>query len=68
MSTAKATLVSMLNTIPDDIQDETEIFESLYKLMKLEKSKQSVQESGLLSTDDVRAFFAQKHKKDAMPV
>ena len=42
---------------------ETEMIENLYKLMKLEKSKQSVQERGLFSTEDVKAFFAQKHKK-----
>ena len=42
---------------------ETEMIENLYKLMKLEKSKQSVQESGLFSTEDVKEFFAQKRKK-----
>ena len=68
MSTAKVMILNMLNDIPDDIQDETEILESLYKLMKLEKSRQSVQEKGTLSTDEVRAYFAQKHKKDAVPV
>lgn len=63
MSTAKVMILNMLNDIPDDIQDETEILESLYKLMKLEKSRQSVQEKGTLSTDEVRAYFAKNTKR-----
>jgi hypothetical protein len=54
MSTAKALVMDKLNMIPDDIQDEVEVLEGLYKQLKLERSRQSVNVYGTLSTDEVR--------------
>lgn len=34
MSVAKASIVNMIKLVPDDIQDEMEIVESLYKIVK----------------------------------
>ena len=68
MSTAKASIQNMLDTVPDDIQEEIDILECLYKMMKLEVSRKSVQTNGTLSTDDVRAHFAKKHERNAVPV
>ena len=47
-----------------DIQDEFEILESLYKMVKLEQSRKSVREDGTLTTEEVRAHFARKREKN----
>ena len=62
MSIAKSSIINMMNSIPDDIQDEIEVVESLYKMIKLEKSRASARENGTLSTDEVREHFAKKRK------
>ena len=63
MSIAKASVLDMMNNVPDDIQDEIEVLESLYKLIRLEKSRISAKENGTMSTDEVRAHFANKHQE-----
>lgn len=68
MSTAKQAIINNLSVIPDDIQDEFEILENLYKLLKLEKSIQSVEKEGSYSTDEVRQFFQKKHMEDGIGV
>lgn len=64
MSTAKQMVMNELLNISDDIQDEFEILESLYKMVKLEQSRKSAREEGTLTTEEVRAHFDQKHKRD----
>ncbi len=64
MSTAKQIIMDDLLNISDDIQDEFEILESLYKMVKLEQSRKSARENGTLTTEEVRAHFARKHDKD----
>ena len=59
MSNAKQLVIKSLSDISDDIQDEFEILENLYKLIKLEKSRQSIQEEGSYTTEEAR----QKKKK-----
>ena len=54
MSIAKELVMNKLYEIPDDLQDETEVLEGLYKLPKLERSKISAETEGTLSTSDVR--------------
>ena len=63
MSIAKASVLDMMNNVPDDIQDEIEVLESLYKLIRLEKSRISAKENGTMSTDEVRTHFANKHQE-----
>lgn len=58
MSTAKQMILNKLLNISDDIQDEFEILESLYKMVKLEQSRKSAREDGTLTTEEVRAYFA----------
>ena len=58
MSIAKSSILNMMNSIPDEI----EVVESLYKMVKLEKSRASAKENGTLSTDEVREHFARKRK------
>ena len=60
MSIAKASVQDMLNTVPDDIQDEMDILECLYKMMKLEMSRRSAKAEGTMSTEEVRAYFAKE--------
>lgn len=62
MSTAKALVMDKLNMIPDDIQDEVEVLEGLYKQLKLERSRQSVNAYGTLSTDEVRKRVSERRK------
>lgn len=64
MSTAKQQILNHLSEIPDDIQDEFEVLENLYKLLKLERSRQSIKEYGTYSTDEIRNHFQQKHAQD----
>ena len=54
MSNAKQLVIKSLSDISDDIQDEFEILENLYKLIKLEKSRQSIQEEGSYTTEEAR--------------
>ena len=57
MSNAKQIIINQLSIISDDIQDEFEVLENLYKLLRLERSRQSVEENGSYSTDEVRQYF-----------
>lgn len=68
MSTAKQSIINRVSVMSDGIQDEFEILENLYKLLKLEKSRQSVKEEGGYSTEEVRKYFQKKHIKDRMTV
>lgn len=66
MSTAKQIIMDELLNISDDIQDEFEVLESLYKIVKLEQSRKSAKEEGTLSTEEIRAHFARKHKTNGV--
>lgn len=68
MSKAKELILNKLYEIPDDLQNEMEVIESLYKLIKLENSKVSAETYGTLSTNDAREYFANRHKNKALPV
>ena len=48
MSTAKQLIIDNLSDISDDIQDEFEVMENLYKLLRFKKSQQSI--TGLYDT------------------
>jgi ribonuclease I len=62
MSTAKEVILNGLTDISDDIQDEFEVLEGLYKIIKLQQSRASVNAKGTLSTDEVREHFAKKNQ------
>ena len=68
MSMTKSSIINMLDSVPDDISEGMEILECLYKLMKLEISRDSARTNGTLSTEDVRSHFAHKHERNAIPV
>ena len=57
MSTAKQLIIDNLSNISNYIQDEFEVIENLYKLLRLKKSQQSVAENGGRTTDKVRKMF-----------
>ena len=63
MSTAKQLIIDNLSNISDEIQDEFEVIENLYKLLRLKKSQQSVAENGGHTTDEVRKML-QKPSED----
>jgi hypothetical protein len=60
MSTAKEIIVNKLEYISDDVQDEFEVLDDLYKLLKLEKSRASVKSEGTFSTAEVRESILQR--------
>jgi hypothetical protein len=60
MSTAKEVILNGLTYISDDIQDEFEVLEGLYKIIKLQQSRESASANGTLSTEEVREHFAKK--------
>ena len=64
MSTAKQIVMNDLLNISDDVQDEFEVLEGLYKSIKLEKSRKSAINNGTLSSDEVGAYFSKKYKKN----
>jgi ribonuclease I len=68
MSAAKEVILNNLNDISDDIQDEFEVLEGLYKMIKLEQSRESARHDGTLSTDEVREYFSKKHQKAGVMV
>lgn len=68
MSIAKEAVMNKLYEMPDDLQDEMEVMEGLYKLLKLEKSKMSAETEGTLSTNEVREYLASRHRKEAVSI
>ena len=54
MSIAKQVIIENLSNIPDDIQDEFEVIENLYKLLRYRKSKESTNQNGGHTTDEVK--------------
>ena len=64
MSTAKQIVMNDLLNISDDVQDEFEVLEGLYKSIKLEKSRKSAINIGTLSSHDVSSYFSTKYKKN----
>lgn len=60
MSTAKQLIMENLSNIPDDIQDEFEVMDNLYKLLRYRKSKQSIETNGGHTTEEVREYFMKK--------
>ena len=63
MSTAKQLIIDNLSNISDDIQDEFEVMENLYKLLRFKKSQQSIAENGGHTTDEVRKMFQKKREE-----
>ena len=61
MSTAKQLIIDNLSDISDGIQDEFEVMENLYKLLRFKKSQQSITEYGGHTTDEVRKMFQKKY-------
>ena len=53
MSTAKQLIIDNLSDISDGIQDEFEVMENLYKLLRFKKSQQSITEYNGRSTQNV---------------
>lgn len=66
MSTAKQLIIDNLSDISDDIQDEFEVMENLYKLLRYRKSVQSIEENGGHTSDEVREIFLKKRKEGKM--
>ena len=62
MSTAKAAIFDEINAMPDNL-DELEIIDSLYHRVRLKQSRESIEEYGTLSTDEVREYFRNKREK-----
>ena len=63
MSTAKQLIIDNLSDISDGIQDEFEVMENLYKLLRFKKSQQSITEYGGHTTDEVRKMFQKKREE-----
>ena len=66
MSIAKQVIIENLSNIPDDIQDEFEVMENLYKLLRYRKSKESIEQNGGHTTDEVRSIFQKKFAERKM--
>ena len=65
MSTAKAAIFDAINSMPDNL-DELGIIDNLYHRLRLKHSRDSVEEYGALSTDEVREYFRSKREKRQM--
>ena len=50
-------------TVDYGIQDEFEVMENLYKLLRFKKSQQSITEYGGHTTDEVRKMFQKKREE-----
>lgn len=68
MSIAKELVMNKVYEISDDLQDEMEVLEGVYKLLKLERSKRSAETEGTLSTNDVREYFSGRHRNGAITI
>ena len=56
MSEAKATIIRILQNMPDDISDEMEIISRLYMLVRLEHSRKKCKE-GVLTDEEFDEHF-----------
>ncbi len=59
MGNSKQKIIEKLNCIPDDLSEE-EIIERLYRMMRLEQSKQRCEKEGNFTDEQVTAHFADK--------
>ena len=59
MVNSKQKIIEKLNCIPDDLSEE-EIIERLYRMMRLEQSKQRCEKEGSFTDEQVTAHFADK--------
>ena len=66
MSEAKQLIIDNLSNISDDIQDEFEVMENLYKLLRYRKSVQSMEENDGYTSDEVREMFLKKSEERKM--
>lgn len=57
MGNSKQKIIERLNCIPDDLSEE-EIIERLYRIMRLEHSKQRCEKEGSFTDEQVTAHFA----------
>ena len=56
MSEAKATIIRILQNMPDDTSDEMEIISRLYMLVRLENSRKKC-EDGVLTDEELDEHF-----------
>lgn len=59
MGNSKQKIIEKLNCIPDDLSEE-KIIERLYRMMRLEDSKQRYEKEGSFTDEQVTAHFADK--------
>lgn len=59
MGNSKQKIIEKLKCIPDDLSEE-EIIERLYRMMRLEHSKQRCEKEGNFTDEQVTAHFADK--------
>ena len=59
MGNSKQKIIEKLNCIPDDLSEE-EIIERLYRMMRLEHSKQRYEKEGSITDEQVTAHFVDK--------
>ena len=59
MGNSKQKIIEKLNCIPDDLSEE-EIIERLYRMMRLEHSKQRYEKEGSFTDEQVTAHFVDK--------
>lgn len=59
MGNSKQKIIDKLKCIPDDLSEE-EIIERLYRMMRLEQSKQRCEKEGSFTDEQVTAHFADK--------
>ena len=59
MNEAKTFVFDEVNSMPDNL-NELEIIHHLYHRLRLKQSRNSIEEYGTLSSDEVRAYFQEK--------
>ena len=63
MSVAKAQVMDILQKIPDTVNDEFQIVDDLYKLLKLKRSQNSIKEQGTMTGDEVKSHFKARKRR-----
>ena len=66
MSRAKETVLYALNEVPENVDDEIEVINTLYHNVRLSMSRQAVTDGNVYSTDDVRDYFTKKRQRVTM--
>ncbi len=62
MNSAKEKVLNILNDVPDTVEDEIDVMNNIYHNIRLNLSRQAIEDGDVYSTEDVRDYFSKKRQ------